>query len=184
MIGLATWGVAKALRTVGALLASLVGAAVAVAGDGAAVRNWFNDPFFQVTNADATCPLPAGPFVDERGRAEQTHRRAEKGTTCWLAGQCDRPKAYLYDPDIAAGVKRAFAASARFKDTTLWVTVQGRVVYIEGCARAPATAQAVESLVRAVPHVDQAIAILHLPASNVVPHRVRPSASSNSYDGR
>jgi len=30
----------------------------------------------------------------------QAHRRAEKGTTCWLAHECERPNAYAYDPDI------------------------------------------------------------------------------------
>jgi len=92
------------------------------------LRNWFDDPFFQVTRGLAPCPLPAGPFVDERGRREQAHRRAEKGTTCWLAGECDRSTAYAYDGEIAASIEQAFAGSDAFAaSTTLRITVQGRV---------------------------------------------------------
>lgn len=155
---------------------ALLAALPSWAGAQAALHNWFDDPFFQVSAADPACPLPAGPFVDERGRREQAHRRAEKGTTCWLAGQCDRPKAYAYDADIAAGVKRAFAAEApRFAGTTLWVTVQGRVVYVEGCAGDASTVAAAEALVRGVPHVEQAIAIVRVAPARTPPYRVHPS---------
>jgi hypothetical protein len=137
-------------------------------------RNWFGDPFFQVSAADPGCPLPAGPFVDERGRREQAHRRAEKGTTCWLAGQCERPKAYLYDADIAASAQQAFAAAAdRFAGSTLWVTVQGRVVYVEGCARDAAQVADAETLARAQPYVEQAVAIVRVPPARTPPYRVR-----------
>jgi BON domain len=140
------------------------------------LRNWFDDPFFQVTRAVAACPLPAGPFVDEQGRREQAHRRAEKGTTCWLAGDCDRPKAYAYDEDIAASIRQAFAASDAFAaNTTLWVTVQGRVVYVEGCARHAAAGPQIEALVRSLPHVQQAIAIVRTDPNAKPPYRVRRS---------
>jgi hypothetical protein len=138
------------------------------------VRNWFDDPFFEVTHAIADCPLPAGPFVDERGRREQAHRRAEKGTTCWLAGECDRPKAYAYDQDIATSIQKAFADSKAFaSNTTLWVTVQGRVVYVEGCVREAAAEQQIETLVRAQPHVQHAIAILRADSDAKPPYKLR-----------
>jgi BON domain len=156
-------------RNVVAALA-LVTAAHA-AGD---LRNWFNDPFFQVTQAMAACPLPAGPFVDERGQREQAHRRAEKGTTCWLAGECDRPKAYAYDSDIATSIRKAFADNTTFaSNTTLWVTVQGRVVYVEGCVRDAAAEQQIEALVRAQRYVQQAIAIVRSDANARPPYKLR-----------
>lgn len=125
------------------------------------LQNWFNDPFFAVSSAVPDCPEPAGPFSDAADRRVQAHRRAEKGTTCWLAGACDRPNAYAYDADIAAAIKAALAADQRFAaSSSLWVTVQGRVVYIEGCIRAPTTAAALERFVRALPHVQQATAIV------------------------
>jgi hypothetical protein len=138
------------------------------------LRNWFDDPFFQVTSAVTDCPLPAGPFVDERGRREQAHRRAEKGTTCWLAGECDRPKAYDYDADIARAIHHAFAAASTFAETTtMWVTVQGRVVYVEGCVRDAATEQQIEALLRSLPHVQQAIAIVRTDANARPPYKLR-----------
>jgi hypothetical protein len=137
-------------------------------------RNWFADPFFQVSRGYRSCPMPAGPFVDERGRREQAHRRAEKGTTCWLAGDCDRPKAYAYDQDIAEAVRRAFAAEPAFAATTLWVTVQGRVVYIEGCA-GTGIAERAEATARAVPMVQQAIAIVRTNPKAAPPYKVLPA---------
>jgi hypothetical protein len=138
------------------------------------LRNWFDDPFFQVTQAVADCPLPAGPFVDERGRREQAHRRAEKGTTCWLAGQCDRPKAYDYDADIAREIRRAFAAAPTFADTTtLWVTVQGRVVYVEGCVSDAAAEQQIEAMLRSLPNAQQAIAIVRTDPNAKPPYTLR-----------
>jgi hypothetical protein len=140
------------------------------------LRNWFDDPFFQVTSAVPDCPLPAGPFVDERGRREQAHRRAEKGTTCWLAGECDRPKAYAYDQDIAAEIRQAFAGNTSFTQTTsLWVTVQGRVVYVEGCVRDPSAEMQIETLVRSLPYVQQAIAIVRSDPAAQPPYRRRDS---------
>ena len=137
------------------------------------LQNWFDDPFFQVTHADPSCPEPAGPFVNEQGRREQAHRRAEKGTTCWLAGECERPKAYAYDQDIARSIQAVFGRSRDFDATTLWITVQGRVVYIEGCVASGATAAKAEALVRALPHVQQAIAIVRSDPRAAAPYLLR-----------
>ncbi|KQU80860.1 MULTISPECIES: BON domain-containing protein [unclassified Rhizobacter] len=144
-----------------------------------ALQNWFDDPFFQVSAALPDCPLPAGPFTDEADRRVQAHRRLEKGTTCWLAKECDRPNAYAYDADIAAAIRAAFQPPAGertpFPDTTLWVTVQGRVVYLEGCARDDAEAARLETFVRALPHVQQATAILRTDPAARPPYKTRPA---------
>jgi hypothetical protein len=154
------------------VIAALASVPAAHAADD--LRNWFDDPFFQVTSALADCPLPAGPFVDERGRREQAHRRAEKGTTCWLAGECDRPKAYAYDQDIAAAIRQAFTGNTVFASTTaLWITVQGRVVYVEGCVSDPSAEQHIETMMRSLPHVQQAIAIVRTDPNAKPPYRLR-----------
>jgi hypothetical protein len=155
-----------------AVFAILVaGEAIGQASDG--LRNWFDDPFFQITSSVADCPLPAGPFVSESDKRVQAHRRAEKGTTCWLAGECDRPNAYAYDRDIADAFRKAVAGPDRLPGTTLWVTVQGRVLYIEGCALQNSSVAAVESLARSLPHVQQAIAIVRTDPSAPPPYKVR-----------
>ena len=121
-------------------------------------QNWFNDPFFQISNAIPDCPVPAGPLITEQERRVQSHHRAERGTTCWLAGQCDRPNFYAYDADIADAIKAALKASNPFAGATLWVTVQGRVVYIEGCVPDQGMEPALETFAKGVAGVQQAIA--------------------------
>lgn len=154
------------------LAAALLAAPVVVAADDG-LQNWFNDPFFQITAALADCPLPAGPYTDARDRQIQSHRRAEKGTTCWLAKECDRPNAYAYDADIAAAFQAAVRERHPFPGTSLWVTVQGRVVYVEGCAASEAIVPEVEAFARGVPHVQQATAIIRGRESARTPYRVR-----------
>jgi len=156
-----------------ALLFSLAVATSAPCGAQDALQNWFDDPFFQITAALPDCPLPAGPFTDVADRRAQAHRRAEKGTTCWLAKECDRPNAYVYDHDIAEGLKAALRERGTFPDTTLWVTVQGRVVYLEGCAASEAVVPALEAFARSVPRVQQAIAIVRTDPAVRPPYRVR-----------
>jgi fermentation-respiration switch protein FrsA (DUF1100 family) len=137
-------------------------------------RNWFDDPFFQMTAALADCPLPAGPFITAAERQVQAHHRAERGTTCWLAGQCDRPNDYAYDQDIAAAFRSAWAQHPpQVGDTTLWVTVQGRVVYLEGCATRAAATAALEAFANSLPNVRQAIANLRTQPSERAPYPLR-----------
>lgn len=140
------------------------------------LQNWFNDPFFQITSGVRDCPVPAGPFVGESDRRVQAHRRAEKGTTCWLARECDRPNAYAYDEDIATAFKAALRNNNAFAATTLWVTVQGRVVYIEGCVTRASQEAELEAFARSLPHVQQALAIVRSDASARPPYRLRHPA--------
>ena len=150
----------------------------AVAGAADELRNWFHDPFFAITSAIRDCPLPAGPYITDAERRVQAHHRAERGTTCWLAKACDRPNAYAYDRDIADAIAAAVRERKPFRDTSLWVTVQGRVVYIEGCARSPATEAEVEAFVRTVPNVQQAIASLRTDPAARPPYRLRHPSSN------
>ena len=164
-------GVARIARIASTLV---VGAGLAAAArSGEELRNWFDDPFFQISSSVPDCPVPAGPFVSEADKRVQAHRRAEKGTTCWLAGECERPNAYAYDADIAAAFRKAVARPDRLPGTSLWVTVQGRVVYIEGCALQKSSVTAVEALARSLPHVQQAIAIVRTDPAARPPYKLR-----------
>lgn len=142
------------------------------AGDGGELRNWFDDPFFQATRAVPGCPQPAGPFVTRAQMLAQSHHRAEKGTTCWLAGQCERPNVHDYDAAIAAGLRAKLAASGAFADSTLWFTVQGRVVYIEGCIAGPQAEHELQAFGQAVEHVTQVITIVYAGPPGHAPYRV------------
>ncbi|WP_164886961.1 BON domain-containing protein [Piscinibacter defluvii] len=136
-------------------------------------RNWFDDPFFQITSDVPQCAEPAGPRVTEAERQAQSHRRAEKGTTCWLAKEegCERANAYSYDRDIASEIKVAVRTKAKFPGTSLWVTVQGRVVYVEGCVSRESQAQEVEAFVRSMPYVQQAVAIVSSAPGSKPPYK-------------
>ncbi len=134
------------------------------------VQNWFHDPFFQISSAVPDCPMPAGPYVTEKQRTAEAHHRAERGTTCWLVGKCDRPSSYDYDQDIATAFKKALANNTSFQDSTLWVTVQGRVVYIEGCAGEPGIAGRIEKFAMGLPYVEIAVAKIRSDPSTPPPY--------------
>ena len=157
-----------------AILALLAAVTTAGAGEpGRELRNAFGDPFFSISAAIADCPLPAGPFIDEAEQRVQAHHRAERGTTCWLAKECDRPNAYAYDPEIAKALQAALQERNPFADTSVWVTVQGRVVYLEGCVTRASQAAELEAFARAIPNVQQAIAIVRDDPRARPPYRLR-----------
>src|SRR5258708_20149633 len=63
-------------------------------------KNYFNDPFVQVTRGIADCPVPEGPVMTEAEMRTEAHSRAERGTRCYLSGRCRLPNSYLYDKEI------------------------------------------------------------------------------------
>jgi hypothetical protein len=137
------------------------------------LRNWFDDPFFQVSSALPHCPPPAGPFMTEAQRRVEAHHRAERGTSCWLAHQCDRPTDYAYDREIAAAVRSLLGADPAVANSTLWVTVQGRIVFVEGCMADAAAPARIEAAIRSLPHVRLAIALARTDPAARAPYRQR-----------
>ena len=117
-------------------------------------RNAFDDPFTTVTQGLAGCPAAEGPlFTEDQIRAE-AHDRAQRGTSCWLAGRCRLHNAYLYDKEIIPRVVRAVAADGRYGDTTVWALGQRRYVWLKGCVAKPEQREALERLVRQIDDVD------------------------------
>jgi hypothetical protein len=162
--------IAVALMTALALSARAAGPSDAAAVD--APRNWFDDPFFQVAHGIAQCPTPAGPLLTETERRVQAHHRAERGTSCWLSGQCERSSAYAHDADIARDLQTRWSATSRFDAASLWVTVQHGVVFVEGCVPPSIGAVDIEAFVRATPQVQQAVAIVHSDLKTRPPYKV------------
>lgn len=121
-------------------------------------QNWHNDPFFQIASGVDDCPLPRGPYMTRTQQLAEAHHRAERGTTCWLVGKCERPTSYHYDQDIATAFRKTLAEQNPFAAATLWVTVQGRVVYIEGCGSEAGLARRLESFAMGLPYVEMAVA--------------------------
>jgi hypothetical protein len=163
------------LRTAGVLLALLLQAtgASAQAASAPERRNWFGDPFFQASDQVKGCPEPAGARITESERRVQSHGRAERGTTCWLVGKCERPNSYAYDPDIARKVRDAFAGKAPVAGSSLWITVQRRIVYLEGCVARERDEATLEAWVRTTaPEVERAVAIVHVKGRRKPPYRL------------
>ena len=154
----------------------LAGGSRAQAAEEETLRNGFDDPFFALSQDQAGCPEPAGPRVTEAERRIQAHRRAEKGTTCWLAGEpdCAQPSAYRYDAGIAEAIRSDATLGPTLAGSSVWITVQGRVVYAEGCARDATQAETLERRLRALPHVQQVIPLLRLQPDQRPPYRVFP----------
>lgn len=139
---------------------------------GAELRNWFDDPFFSISSDVPDCPRPAGPFLTEQERRVAAHHRAEKGTSCFLAGQCDKASFYAYDRAIAERVRaRVQAERPLLRGTSLWVTVTGRVVYLEGCVERRAQADAFERIAREVGDVQQAVTAVRVRGERRIPYR-------------
>jgi hypothetical protein len=160
-------------------LAAAIVAACAVASSGTAAepwKNWFDDPFFQVRAAVTGCPTPRGPLGPESDMRKEAHARVERGTSCWLAGRCARPNAYQYDAGIAEAVRQRFAGSGGVARASLWVTVQRRIVWVEGCAAQPDAERRVSRLLRGIPDLDRVIVQIARDPTGPLPYPTVPAA--------
>ena len=122
--------------------------------------NYFNDPFLQVTGAIADCP-PQHPMAFSQAELQgEAHSRAERGTRCYLSGQCRLPSSYDYDKEIVPRVRKAIVTDGRFVDTSVWIEGQRRWVWLKGCVRTKAQAAALTKLVRSIDDVERVIDML------------------------
>jgi hypothetical protein len=144
----------------------------AAAGQAQQLGNWFEDPFVQVRNLVADCPEPLGPRLTRQQATEQEHARAERGTSCYLAGECTKPNAYAYDAQIVAEVIKLFDSDpALAADSSLWITVTRRFVYIEGCSGKMADIDKTEALIRTIPQVQQVVVNVTADPRGHLPYR-------------
>lgn len=123
-------------------------------------KNWFGDPFFQVASGLAACPVPEGPLLTQDEARAEEHWRVERGTSCFRAGRCRLPNSYLYDKGLAAPVAAALAAVPGVQGASVWVTIQRRWVFLQGCVTAPAQITALQQAAQAVPEVEAVVPML------------------------
>ncbi|WP_045454765.1 hypothetical protein [Caballeronia cordobensis] len=126
----------KTLSTRQSASAMLLAVAIAAHADDTR-ENRGNDPFLHVSSAIAACPAPLGPFETEREWLDEAHYRIERGNSCWIAGRCRLSNSYDYDKEIAQSVTRRLAslnATLQWREkTSLWLTLQRRFIYLDGC---------------------------------------------------
>jgi hypothetical protein len=106
------------------------------------------DPFAQATSGDERCPAAKPPILDEQQMRSQAHSRAERGTSCCLAGTCECGGPYKHDAEINDRVVEAIRADKRFRDTAVWVTTTRGFVSLRGCVRNPAQKNALAQVVK------------------------------------
>src|SRR5213080_4666266 len=118
-----------------------------------APRTYQLDPFSQATSGYAACPSVNPPLLDEQQMRAQAHSRAERGTSCCLAGTCECGGPYKHDAEINGRVVEAIRTDKRFRDTAIWVTTTRGFVSFQGCVRSPAQKNALKRVVKRQPGV-------------------------------
>jgi hypothetical protein len=126
-----------------------------------AVANYGNDPFVQVSSRIADCPEPAGPRVSEDEWRREAHHRIEQGNHCWTEGRCRLANAFQYDKEIAESLQRRLQTLAitmpAWQDSTLWITVRGRWLTVQGCVRPGFAAAPFLNALREVADVEKVV---------------------------
>ena len=154
--------------------AALVSAGAVAADDHEAARNWFNDPYVQLTREIAPCPEPRGPYMTESEALSASHHRAERGTRCYQEGRCRYSSSYAYDREIADRIGAAVQERRLIPSpSTLWVLVQGRRVWIYGCVAANYQRGRLSEALRAIPDVELAIEEVRVGARGKIPYRTK-----------
>jgi hypothetical protein len=143
----------------------------APAGAQEARRNAFDDPFEAVTKGLNACPRAEGPLLSEEQIRKEAHDRAQRGTSCWLAGRCRLHNAYLYDKEIIPRVVKAVAADGRYTDTSVWALGQRRWVWLKGCVAKPEQRAALETLVRQIDDVEGVVNELMVGTTDAPPYK-------------
>ena len=116
-------------------------------------RTYQLDPFAQATGGYAGCPEGKPPVLTEQEMRVSAHERAERGTSCCLAGTCECGGAYKRDPEINERVAKAVREDRRFRDTSVWVTTTRKFVTLQGCVRTRTQKAALDRLVKRQPDV-------------------------------
>jgi len=157
MTSLAAVGNARAARCARRATRAIAAFALLVAVHAAAVaqeaRTYRLDPFTQATSSFAGCPAAKPPDLTEQEMRIQAHERAERGTSCCLAGTCECGGAYKRDPEINERVAAAIRNDSRFRNTSIWVTTTRKFVTLQGCVGSAGQKRALEQLVKRQPDV-------------------------------
>jgi len=117
----------------------------------------FADPMLQVSAGLPGCPAPAVPTQTEAEAREETHWRAERGTSCYRSGRCRLPNAYLYDAEIIPRVRQFIQQDGRFEHSSIWVLGQRRWVFVMGCVGSAEQGRALEQAIQNVDDVEAVV---------------------------
>jgi hypothetical protein len=133
-------------------------AALSLAAHAQERRNWFDDPFLQVTSALPGCAEPRPPGMTDEEQKKEAHVRAQHGTSCYRVGRCRLPNSYLYDKELIPRVAQYLRMDGRFDDTSVWVLGERRLVTLMGCVK---TREQAEQMEKAVLLVDDVMGVVN-----------------------
>lgn len=120
------------------------------------------------------CPVPEGPLYTADERRSQMHSRLERGTSCWLAGKCADSNAYRYDKPLAPKVQAALAAVPGVRRGSVWLVIQRRWVYLQGCVPSRELSRRLELAARGVPDVELVLPQLMTGTNGKPPYATAP----------
>ena len=136
----------------------------------------YNDAFIQITHGIEACPPPRGTFMTSNEARAEAHSRIEHGTTCFRAGKCSGPDSYRYDARIAQAAQRAVVAavlkSPGLSDSSVWITVQRRLIFVHGCVARREQISRWQTLFRRVAEVECVGADLAVTNAGKLPKRM------------
>jgi hypothetical protein len=141
-------------------------------------RNFFNDPFGPVTSGLPGCPVPEGPLLTEEEAKRETHWRAERGTSCYRSGRCRLPNAYRYDTEIFPRALQFVRQDGRFEGTSVWITVQRRWIFVQGCVRSSEEAAALEAALKLIDDVEAVVPQLMVGTTGTAPYATAGAPAS------
>jgi hypothetical protein len=139
-------------------------------------KNYFEDPFVQVTSALPGCPAPEPPGMTHDEWVAAAHIRAQHGTSCHLSGRCRLANSYLYDREIIPRTVQYIRRDGRFDNTSVWVEGERRLVTLMGCVQSKEQAQALEQSVMLVDDVMGVINQLMVGTQGKPPYKTAPPA--------
>jgi hypothetical protein len=156
------------------------------ASAGAPRANHGKDPFFQVSRAVPACPVPLGPLQTEQEWLADSHYRIERGNSCWWEGRCRLSNSYLYDKEIQEAVNRRLTnieASTHWREhTTLWLILQRRFIYVQGCVAPGFDKQAFLSELAKTADVERVVDETTTdPATDALPYRTLDNPDNTAY---
>jgi osmotically-inducible protein OsmY len=100
----------------------------------------------------------------------EAHVRVERGTRCYQEGKCRKANSYQYDAEIAQNLRAALAGSTAFDGTSVWVTVQRRWIFLQGCVGSMSKKAALQKLARGIPDVENVFVDVTTDASKSLPY--------------
>lgn len=134
--------------------------------------NPFGDPFGAVTADLPGCPVPAPPLYSADEVKKETHWRAERGTSCFRSGRCRLPNAYLYDKEIFPRALQFLKADERFAGSSVWLLVQRRWVFVQGCVASEKQGAEMEAALKLIDDVEAVVGQWKVGPGRPVPYDV------------